>query len=296
MSRERGCGVVGIASFWVAGELLSRLATREDESFKHALAALRRLRAHCCQFDGARSMRFLVDTEDLVAHNLFGRPLPGKEDESTNYTRMIDLVSHMNDPSEWAPEQPSLDALRDEYAASEREFTARLWRTVVLRRAPDATSWDAISRSSELRSQFLAEVETSNALRMSAAVLVEGVAASVGAVLSPEAIAAAIEKALLLFPVPIYFLRAILRQIGQNGRDMSKPQNSNCLWDLQLAYSTSTRASINGLPVWFLTSDRELLRAAVESNSGRVVRRFDEYARLVDGPSDAFVAEINRVE
>jgi hypothetical protein len=296
MSRELGCGVVGIASFWVAGELLSRLATRESETFKHAWAALRRLRTHCCQFDGARSMRFLVDTEDIVAHNLFGKALPDKSDESTNYTRMIDLISHMNDPSEWEPEQASLESLRDEYDASEREFTARLWRTAILRRVPDATSWDAVSRSPELRAQFLAEVETAGALRMSAAVLVEATAEAVGIALSPQTVETAIEKALRLFPVPIYFLRAIMRQIGQSGRDMSKPENSNCLWDLQLAYSTSAHASINGLPVWFVTSDRELLRAAAEANCSRVVRQFDDYARLVDGPCEALVDEINRAE
>jgi len=85
--------IVGVASFWVAQELLSHVADQADRDFGRARAAIRRLARHCSQYDGARSIvRFIGDGHGTVNRERFGRPGADEDDSSDDYGTLLGVI------------------------------------------------------------------------------------------------------------------------------------------------------------------------------------------------------------
>ena len=90
------------------------------------------------------------------------------------------------------------------------------------------------------------------------------------------------------FETPLKLYTGIVRRVVADGPDLTKEKRSNCIWDIQICFSTSPYARIGDVPIWLVTKDDAMLVAASESNTRQVVRTPEEYFKLLASPVDDF--------
>lgn len=96
-----------------------------------------------------------------------------------------------------------------------------------------------------------------------------------------------------LFPIPLRIYNRLMYAIVKSGLDLSKPENANTIWDIQLAMSTPTSSKMVRTPVWIVTGDDAFHKAAKAAGISHVVHRLDSYLKLTrDG--DALLATIDQ--
>ena len=109
-----------------------------------------------------------------------------------------------------------------------------------------------------------------------------------GIELSEEELAEKVKVVKEAFPVPLHLFNTLVRNIVENGLDMTKKKRANYLWDFHIAFSTGTGANIDGVPIWLVTDDREILNAAATAGATQNVKSFDEYTHVLDLKWDSF--------
>ena len=294
LARSQQHSVVGLASFWVAQELLAHVATQDDQRrFRRAWAAVRKLVAHCSHYDGHRNVvRFVGDSENTTSRVLFGRGVPDEYDNSEAYGALLGIIATADSPAVWRGSQAALDDIRTTVLTAERAFADHMWQSIIVALAPDAETWQALSKNPEMREALRTRFGSPASLRLAATALVDGMAARLGLTLDAARREATIQHALNVIPTPIHFLRAVAYKVAIDGYDLSLDRNANSLWDLQFAYSTSTQADINGSPLWAISADELLLKTARETNSS-VFRDLANFVALLEQPTQLVLDELN---
>lgn len=284
---ESGRGVRGLASYWVAIELLSHLADPADKDFRPAWAAVRRLWRHCC--DDGRNVRWLADSENHACHTLFGEAIPGRQEEAAAYGHLLGTIAHAREPSDWEPLQAGLEYLANHVRKIEQQFRDDMWQYVVLSVNPRAGGWRPLDTASPLRKRLMMVFQGDEGRNLSARMIVLKAAAELGRQLTA---AETQEKTLLVrqaFPIAVEFYNSVLTAIVEHGFDLDDDTKRNAIWDLQIAYSASPAARLNGCPVWLVSSDRMLRRAAKSAGNPEITRSLSDYEGLVKGPVTDFL-------
>jgi hypothetical protein len=277
---SKGHGIIAGVSFWVAQELLFHVATPADPAFGSAWSAVRKLVRHCAQFDGAQLVIPFVDTHDTVNRLLFDRSTASQE-EADAYGWLLIQVANAKTANELLAHRDALSQVRKTVSAAETSFVEGMWETIILRLAPNAESWGALIRDAGLRARLRDWFKSSVSLAQAAEALVDISTKRHGLALDPAQRAAVIETALRLFPTPMHVLRLLVRKIALEAYNLSKPEHSNSLWDLQIAYTTSLHVVVEGAPLWVITNDGLLLQAAREAATTSVFRSVSFFRELV---------------
>ena len=285
-----GAKAVGaFASFWTIAELLGHLASTEDPSYRSATAATRRLAVHCSTPGGERpQFNLLADSEDHLCHALFGKTIPNREEQTKIYTSLVHRVAASVSPTDLEELRPSFAELAKKLAETERRFVTDMWSHVVKGLDPEAKSWRPSDDNPDRRKRLLARINSSDGLRQAASMLVIKAANEVGIMLDQRLLEEKVAFLLSGYEPPLRLYNSILKRIILDGCDVSKPGRPNWIWDIQMAFSTSPRARLAGVPVWLITDDKAILEAAREGGARHLVHRLSEYLTLLEGPDDQF--------
>lgn len=279
---ERANGIVALATYAVVTELVAHLKSRSDSDFGRCWNALMRLARHCVRYDGKRLLiQFIADAEDQLCATLFHCTIPARKDQPEEYGELVQVIATASTPEEFESHRDFIDALADEVNRQEKDWADLVWRDLICRFAPDATNWHAIQSHPALRSQLVAYLATPTALRAHAEAMVSRAAASVGVQVAPEEREALIDAAIEAFAVPLSLFLTVLRRIIENGHDLSKPEHSNTLWDLQIAHCTSPVGRVDGSPIWLITTDAMMLDCVAGTANNLLIRRLADYESLV---------------
>jgi hypothetical protein len=249
---------------------------------------------HCSTPGGERpQFNLLADSEDHLCHTLFGRTIPNREEQSKICTSLVHRVATSVSPADLDDLRPVFVELAEKHAETERQFVTDMWNHVVKGLDPEAKSWRAWDDDPDRRKQLLARVNSTDGLRQAAGMLVIKAANEVGIILDQRLYAEKVALLLRAFEPPLRLFNSILKRIILDGCDLSKPGRSNWIWDIQMAFSTSPLARLEGVPVWLITDDKAILEAAKEGGARHLVHRMSEYLTLLEGDDDEFAKVAN---
>ncbi len=278
--RERDCSAIGYASYAVALELLSHQADPSDLDAGPALAGLGRMWEHCSQYDGASHiLRFVAEALDQIAFALFGRPLRGATDP-TSYGLLVG--SFLHEPENRHTWQPALEALARGAQEMRERYVQTLWRNVVQTLAPNAKSWADLAGNSPVKAALLEKVAVGEDLPLIAQNIASHAAGEAQVALPPDELATHAATVLRLFPTLVYYRSLVVRELIERGPDMSRRHRANGALDLQVCCTTTGTASLNGRPLFLVTDDDVILRAAKLGGTRHRILRLPEYQALID--------------
>jgi hypothetical protein len=283
LAREREHSILAMANPLVVQEILSHVADTRDKDFAHSLAAIRKLRRHVVDYDGSVYRAQLVAPSDEIAASLFfNRRLPGREDFPDLLGRLISEVAEAKSPSEWSGQvREDLTIIRAHVQALEKEFADTYWSMVIHPLVPTADSWDAVSRDAKLRNYVLRDLRLPEVDRVFAHIMVEQSAKLLGLQLTDADREKKIDLAMDFLLIPIRSKVQLVRKIVESGYNLRVGKNANTFWDIELTFSTSRKAQVYGQPLWLVSGDAGVLRAAEAADSTMVVHAEAEYRNLL---------------
>jgi hypothetical protein len=85
-----------------------------------------------------------------------------------------------------------------------------------------------------------------------------------------------------VFPVPVHLMSALLQKIAMDPNfNIGNPDKKrwNFVWDSQLTFSIGTSHQVAGAPVFFVTSDAEVITAAKAAGCEQRVLALPDYLK-----------------
>jgi hypothetical protein len=284
---ERNHSVVGVASYWVAAELLAQLATEPSTERSSAFAALRRLRDHCTTYDGSNYvLGFLASISDQIGYTVFGVIPSERGNLSQYYASAVAAVTSASDgDAARVAYSTQLDIIRNTLADEEQRFVRNVWENGIRSLLPAAESWDAIMRDRVARNQAQAQLSGEEAELAAAKIIAVQVAAACGVSLTDRELDRAVLVMRDLVPDAIRLLVAVLRRLICDGIRLDVQRHRNTLWDTHLTCCTTSFSRIDRTPVWLITNDRPILTVAEESGSRDIIMSLQEYEEALRRPT-----------
>jgi hypothetical protein len=288
-ARESQHSVLGHASFWTCMELLAHLSDPADPAFSPSWQAIHRLMAHCTEFDGSRLMvRFIADGESQLCRTLFGKVLPGRDEQAVRYGELLGSVRDARTIDDLVPLRSTLLDIRTHVLDTERDFAQLVFSHVVQALVPDATSWDALVKERRIGQALASRISEPAAAVAAGSLFAVRAASQLGIVLSAPEIRTYGEMVAEVFGAPVSFYLEVVRRIAIGGNNMNIPRNANSVWDLQFAFSSSPRARMGHMPIWAVSRDDLVLYGASAAGASKWFLHPEAYEAAVSLPSADF--------
>ncbi len=287
--RERNLSIQAVVNYYVAMEFLAHLADDQDPGFNKSHSSLQRLWLHTKTYDGSRYVTHVVGpAEGQVSHSLFHTSPNDGRDASANLGAFVGQIANTERTDLPGRFQETLCECRDRVLSLEERFIQSLFDSVVRTLVPEATDWTSVTQDSLNRSALLESIAAGDGLNQIAEGTVTRMADNLGIKLSKEELADQVKVVKEAFPVPLHLFNTLVRNIVENGLDMTKKKRANYLWDFHIAFSTGTGANVDGVPIWLVTDDGDILKAAATAGATQNVKSFDEYTFALDLEWDPF--------
>lgn len=284
---ERSHSVRAVASPWVALELLAHMAPPHDHEFPPARSALKRLAEHCQTYNGAQHvLTFVGDAARQVAHSLLLHEV-GEHESGANLASFVGAVvagdiDHPAHASGWLE-------IAQQVREVEQGFVSNLWQNVIRSSVPDAQTWSGLLSSPTALSDALTQLHSQEALEILAGDVLQR-AFAVAVSTQGAAGKADIELLLSRCGKPLRFEIILVSEVISRGLDLTKSQHRNTVWDIYIAVDTTMFGSLDPRPMWLITDDRLILRAAAIAEVSDVVVSLEQYERRLE--SDDLTSDI----
>lgn len=282
-SAESGLGIIALANYFVAGELLHHLDDLQGENRGRCFRAAQRLAADCADTTTAPpTVRFVADAEAQVAHTLFGVELERRDQEHSLMGGTLGEISKVDDPDDLDDlSKRFIRATSQHVVDTERRFREDMFERVVRTVNPDAKDWRDACSPGAVRDEILSRARRGESLSYIAEAYVIKAARDAGVSVFPHELTRKGKLLLKWFPAPVYAYDELVNRTISSGVDFGLSRNVNSIWDLQVAFSTGTDATVNGVPLWLVTDDSLLLRARERGNAQANILSPTEYGALV---------------
>lgn len=288
-TREQAAGVFVLASPTVIWELITHLADTADPGYEHCLNSLVVLGEHAVDPKKPEGgIHLFPDADSTICRELFHK-VPAEHEKGIQ-----NLGSFVKHVVKYAPDlsdtraQKNINQIASAVNASEQQWL-NLMQAVVTRCDPTvAKQFFAHSKDGEVRKSVRKFFASEAFMKMWAGFMVEIHANKVGYVLSgPEELAAKSETMLKEFSVPFHLMSVLLQKIASDPSfNLANPKKKrwNFIWDSQLALSIGNSHEIAGIPLFFVTGDTELTKAAALAKCDGRVMPLDKYFASVGFP------------
>jgi hypothetical protein len=290
-------GVRGMATYWVAAELLFRYVTARSEAETRRREAVERFWLHCVRdLQEIKAVEFLGGADDHVCQALFGRTPTSRSIDAAVVGHLIGRVANSRNRSDVCDILPQLEDVANAVREYESQFVKHVLHGVDFLRRRAAARTKSQSPH-ELRKTLKALVRAPETLQLIAGAHVERCGATLGIDLSDEKRASLAAKYAETFPMPLNFYRFVLEMVAVEGWNLLNPRRANSAWDHQFLFATSVGAyahSAPGAPIWLITGDNDMHKGAGDSDSTAMLLRSCEYAELVTAKPKIFSAALRR--
>jgi hypothetical protein len=274
----------------VAAELLAHLADPTDPVLPMAVSSLRRLWIRCKRWTGsAESLDLVADSDASLGKILFGVEPSNRVDEANIFGATLGELANVKMAADLgARAQEVINRVSKHVNHTEAGFVQDLFLRVVRQIAPAATSWADALTPGPVRDAVLAESASGRSLVRISEAFVARVARELGVPVSEEVVQekGAIVRAVC--PTPVFAYDIMIDDVVTRGLDMSAPEQRNSIWDLQIAFSTGVGGHLAGAPVWVITNDDLLHRAAQSAGTTARFVRLDRYEEILDLDWESF--------
>jgi hypothetical protein len=286
---EQASSVFVLASPTVVWELTAHLADPADRYYNQCLKSVVILGEHAvnpAKPDGGISL--FPDAESTVCRELF-HAVPKVNDQGIR-----NLGSFVKHVVKYAPDLSDPKAQENiKHIASHVDAAEKVWlksmQPVLERCDPTAAKqFFGDIPEIELRKKMRDFYVTQTFVDMWAAFTVQMHAAKVGySLTSDEDLKKKASILLNAFPVPVHLLSAMLQKIAMDSSfSLNHPDKKrwNFVWDSQLTFSIGRSHQVGGAPVFFVTSDAEVLTAAKAAKCEQRVLALPAYLKSVGFP------------
>lgn len=283
---EQHNAVFVLASPTVVWELTAHLADPGDRWFNQCLKSLVVLGEHAVNPEKPEGgINLFPDSDSTVCRELF-HAIP-----TQNENGIRSLGSFVKHIAKYAPELSDPKVQQNiKHIASIVDATERQWLTsmkaVLTQCEPGvAKQFFGDVGDVELRKKMRGFFASQTFVDMWAKFMVEIHAAKVGKTISSsDELEKKIKIMLEVFPVPFHLMSVLLQKMVMDKElNLSNPKQKrwNFVWDSQLAFSIGASHEIAGVPIFFVTSDAEVLGAAKAARCDNRVLSLRDYQRSV---------------
>ncbi len=283
---EDKIGCCALAHPIVVWELFAHLVDVADPAYKHCLNALVALGVHTASRDQPSGGICLIgDAHSTVCQQLFGISPPGYLQGLQNLgSHVSHIVNHAPDISD-PKVQDNIQNLARGMAAKEKEWLKGM-EDVLDRFSPGiAKKVFGGSNDSEALKRVRTHFASSAFFDAWANYIVISNAAEVGITnLTIEQVKAKVDLVRKLFPVPFRLMCAMLEKLATpRPANLANPKHKrwNFVWDSMISFSIGN-GTIEGVPVYMVTDDGEIVEAAKAAGFDDQVLSLDSYLKQVD--------------
>jgi hypothetical protein len=283
---EQAASVLVLASPTVVWELIAHLADPTDRYYNQCLKSLVMLGEHAV--DPAKptgGISLISDAESAVCRELF-RLVPTVNEQGIR--SLGSLVKHVG---KYAPDltdpkaRENIQKIASHVYAFEKDWL-NIMQPVLQHCDPKvAKQFFGDIPERELRKSMADFFVSQIFANMWASFTVQMYATKVGYTInSDEDLKQKAQLVLAGFPVPFHLMSALLQKIAMDPNfNLSNPDKKrwNFVWDSQLTFSIGSSHTIAGVPLFFVTSDAEILAAAKSANCGEQVIALREHLKSV---------------
>ncbi len=280
--REKALGIEALASPMVARELLSHVTSKSDPAYEVCLNAIYAMWLHCSD-EGGR-LKIIASYEQLICRSFFNATIPAKEQTDLAIAEMIMLLATKPTDQSFRQLQQNLNSSAEHVASNETHFASSMLQ-VLHGLDPKAQGWKAFIENDTGRTNALKEIRSEKASVILALAWIytcyDGLIASGQITPMPFGeLEARAKKLSEVFPQPIALYKSVIENMVNSEFNLMEDNRANFIWDIVLMFNVGDH-SINGQKLYFITSDKAMIRSALDENGRSSVLKFEEYIEFL---------------
>lgn len=263
-------------------ELLAHLANPNDMAYENCKHSVVALYLHS-KFQESDNYRIFPDSESLLAKALFNY-------ENEAMIQKINELGNIAYQIYSNTQEVNMNRIRSDFETIanyvnrvKMQFVDDILIFVVLNLNPSAKDWNPLRGDTKKRREFLNYLDSGSAIHDLARMQV--IKACQVANKDPKEIdinkyTKYVKKN---FSAPLYLYNEILKKIAMSGCNLLQPKQRrwNWIWDMQILFG-ATMGTLNDKKVLLITTDSEMLKAAVNAGLGNNALKLKEYLESIE--------------
>jgi len=276
-SREKANNIDTLISPIVAKELLAHVANKKDPSFEKCLKAIKALYLHS---GNDKSYNMIASPELLISKSFFNKTIPIKEETNKSIGQMIFHLATNPDKKTFNKLKKNLQSNYIHVSESEKNFAEQL-RLFVFSVDPDSKSWQVFPNDKKKRENALKQLRseaTTESIALGFIFMVYQLLIFSGEIkiISNEELRKRAKSLAEMFPEPIALFKQVFENLINSEFNIYENSRANFVWDILLMFNVGNH-NVQGSKLYFVTSDKAIIRTAISQKSNLSILSFDEY-------------------
>lgn len=264
---------------YVIYELLTHLSSDSDPYFlncKNAILAIN----HHCRDSKTKEFKYINDFDSELIKYFFNKNRD-KTDEVYNIcSKLCDYIFYNQNDYYLEDIRQELKAFTSTVADIEGDFI-NYYKSLIYKIDPSAIGWRLNKDDKSMRKKNLDFLKSDEFLNILAKEEVIRLASLANVNITEEQVARFTNFINDNFLFPLVIKVEIIRRITETGFNLSKKNNMNWFWDIQLASCVYTNKNMNSIPYIFVTSDQGILKIADKYDLNERVISKNDYIKLL---------------
>jgi len=279
--RERKNNIESLMSPIVAKELLAHVANKKDPSYNKCLKAIKALYYHS---GTDKQINIIPTSELLISKAFFNQEISSKVETHKAFGQI--LLHLAKNPSEYTFKkfQRTLNLNAKHVKEAEDGFASEM-KKFLKEIDPNCVDWKVFKDEPEKRKKALEDVRSEKSsigiatgyLYMVYLLLIQdGKLPNKPESEILEEIAPMAKEFLEIFPEPISLYKVVMENLINSEFNLFENSRSNFVWDIHLMFNVGQN-TIQNSKIIFVTSDKAMIKSALNTNNKNTILTFDEY-------------------
>lgn len=284
-SKEKKNNIESLMSSIVAKELLAHVANKKNPSFQKCLNAVKALYLHN---GNSENFKMIASPELLISKSFFNYEIKSKIETNVAIGQML---YHMaNSPSNYTftKFQRNLNLNKKHVDETELEFALTM-KEFVESNNGNSDGWKVFPNDEQKRRKILEQIR-SEELSISIALGYLTIVIDLIRKENPSLVNSINEVKLIdmaktfinRFKEPILLFKQVFENLVNSDFNMLEESRTNFVWDIHLMFNIGNNRLEDGSALYFITSDKAMVKAATKGNGRLNVFTFDEYMEFLN--------------
>lgn len=275
--KERKKGLETLLSPIVAQELLAHIADTNDSSYEKCLKANKALYLH----NGTPENCNIFPSFEVLLSKMYFDLIPNSRIDHYNAILQMSYHLSLNQNEETLSKlESNLNKVKLIVENGEAGFIESMF-SFIKNFDPEARGWQIFKDDKKRRKKLLTEIRSKD---VSIGVAAGYVSLCVDELnknghqitISQKKLFEIAQEVVNTFPEPIALFKTVLENLINSEFNLTENSRANFIWDIALMFSAG-KNKIDNCKLYFVTSDKAIIKTAVDNNSGCYVLTFKEY-------------------
>lgn len=279
-TKEAKRNITSLMSSTVAKELLAHVANKNDKSYDKCMNAVKAMYLHSSNNDYYNMM---ASPELLIAKVFFNYEIKSKIETNKAIAQILYHLSKNKSDHTIKRFQHNLNQNRKHVENSEEIFANTL-KDFVINNGGTSNGWQIHPNNPIQRQKVLKDLRSKkSSISMALGYLtitLEQIRIEnpeLAKSFSSESLLDMAEKFIDIFIEPILLFKQVFEYLVNSKFNISENSRANFVWDIHLMFNVGNKKLTDGSHLYFITSDKEIIRTATKGNGRLSVLTFDEY-------------------